>query len=144
MELGARGDTTDSVSMVETYAIAASKTGAVAAVNAIKAAEPVPELKGKNTTIKVVAVIEWLKSVSKHQIIKGTPLGEVVFKMSKLFDWPAEEIADKAWELAREDKTSLRIKMQICWTRARNASREISGVRLETKIQKQARQRSRC
>ena len=102
------GDTTstaDSMSMVETYAIAASKTGAVAAVNAIKAAEPVPELKGKTTTIKVVAIIEWLKSISKHQIVKGTALGEVVLKMSKLFDWPAEEIVDKAWELAREDKT---------------------------------------
>ena len=90
--------------MAETYAIAASKTGAVAAVNAIKAAEPVPELKGKTTTIKVVAIIEWLKSISKHQIVKGTALGEVVLKMSKLFDWPAEEIVDKAWELAREDK----------------------------------------
>ena len=33
---GSSGATTDSVSMVETYAIAASKTGAVAAVNAIK------------------------------------------------------------------------------------------------------------
>ena len=37
--------TPDSVSMVETYAIEASKTGAVAAMNAIKAAEPVPEVK---------------------------------------------------------------------------------------------------
>ena len=27
-----------------------------------------------------------------------------MLKMSKLFDWPAEEIVDKAWELAREDK----------------------------------------
>ena len=27
-----------------------------------------------------------------------------MLKMSKLYDWPAEEIADKAWELAREDK----------------------------------------
>ena len=98
------GNTTDSVSMVETYAIAASKTGAVAAVNAIEADEPVPELKGKTTTIKVVAIIEWLKSISKHQIVKGTALGEVVLKMSKLFDWPAEEIVEKAWELAREDK----------------------------------------
>ena len=24
--------------------------------------------------------------------------------MSKLFDWPADKIADKAWELAQEDK----------------------------------------
>ena len=105
------GETTDSVSMVEAYAIAASKTGAVSAVNrdAIKAAEPVPELKGKTTAIDVVAIIEWLKSISKHQIVKGTALGEVVLKMSKLFDWPAEEIVDKAWGLAREDK------MQICW-----------------------------
>ena len=86
------GDTTDSVSMVEGYAIAAPKTSAVAAVNAIQAAERVPELKGKTTTIKVVAIIQWLKSISKHQIIKGTALGEVVLKMSKLFDWPAEEI----------------------------------------------------
>ena len=106
------GNTTDSVSMVETYAIAAyaSKTGlgAVAAVNinAIQAAEPVPKLKGKTTTIKVVAIIEWLKSISKHQIAKGTALGEVVLKMSKpeFFDWPAEEIVDKAWELAHKDK----------------------------------------
>ena len=42
--------------MVEMYAIAASKTGAVAVVNTIKADEPVPELKGKTTTIKVVAI----------------------------------------------------------------------------------------
>ena len=27
-----------------------------------------------------------------------------MLKMSKLVDWPAEEIVDKAWELAREDK----------------------------------------
>ena len=107
MELGgcgSLGNTTDSVSVVETHAIAASKTGALAAVNAIKATVPVPELKGNATTIKVVAVIEWPKSISKHQVIKGTPLGEVVLKTSRLFDWPAEEIADNAWELAREDK----------------------------------------
>ena len=60
--------------MVEMYAIAASKAGAVAAVNAIEAAEPVPELKGKTTAIKVVAIIAWLKLVTKHQIIKGTAL----------------------------------------------------------------------
>ena len=101
---GSSGDTTDSVSMVETYAIVVSKTSAAAAVNAIKAAEPVPELKRKTTTVKVVAVIQWLKSISKHQIINVTPLGEVVLKMSRLLDWPAEEIADKAWELAREAK----------------------------------------
>ena len=85
---GSRGPggttSTDSVSMVETYAVDAPKTGAVAAVNVIKAAEPVPELKGKTMAIPVVAIIEWLK-------------------MSKNFDWPVEEIVDKAWELARED-----------------------------------------
>ena len=117
----------------------------MAAVNAIKAT---PDLKGKTTTIKMVAVIEWLKSISKHQGIKGTPLGEVVLRMSRLFDWPAEENADNAWELARDSvkrtKTSFRIKMQICWTRLMKASQEISGVRLKTKIQKQARQRPRC
>ena len=65
---GSSGATTDPVSMVEAYAIAASKTGAVAAVNAIKAAEPVHELrvKGKAMTIKVVAIIELLKSSCKH------------------------------------------------------------------------------
>ena len=31
-------------------------------------------------------------------------MGEVVLKMSKLFDWTAEEIVGKAWELAREDE----------------------------------------
>ena len=100
------GDTTDLISMVEMYAIVASKTGAmsVAAVNAIEAAEHVPELKGKTTTIKVVAIIEWLMSISKHQVIKGTALGEVVLKMSKLFDWHAEEIVNKVWELAQQDK----------------------------------------
>ena len=103
------GDTTDSISMAEACAIASStrETGAVAAVhvNAIKAAaEPVPELKGETTTIKVVAIINWIKSISTHQVIKGTALGEVVLKMTELFDWPAEEIADKAWELACEDK----------------------------------------
>ena len=58
--------------MVETYAIAASKADAVAGVNAIniQAAEPVPELKGKTTAIKVVAIIKWLKSISKHQAVK--------------------------------------------------------------------------
>ena len=66
------GETTDLVSVVETHAIAAPKTGAMAAVDAIKAYESVPELKGKTTAIKVVAIIEWLKSISKHQIIKGT------------------------------------------------------------------------
>ena len=43
---GSSGGTTDLVSMVEAYAIAASSTGAAAAVSAIKAAEPVPEHKG--------------------------------------------------------------------------------------------------
>ena len=78
--------------MVETYAIAAPKKGAVTAVNAVKAADPVPKLKGKTTAIKVVAIIEWLNSISSTslQVIKGTALGEVVLKMSKLFDWPAE------------------------------------------------------
>ena len=94
--------------MVETCAIAASKTGAVAAVSSIKVAAPVPELKGKTmhmaTTIKVVAIIEWLKSISKHQVIKGTVLGDVVLKMSKVFDWPAEEISNKARKMAQEDK----------------------------------------
>ena len=52
----------------------------------------------------MVAIVEWLKSMSKHHIVKGISLGEVVLKMSKLFDWPAEEIVDKAWELACEDK----------------------------------------
>ena len=66
-DIDGSGDTTstpDSMSMVEAYVIAASKAGAVAAVNAIKAAGPVPELKGKTTAIKVVAIIEWLKSIS--------------------------------------------------------------------------------
>ena len=64
------GDTTDSVPMVETYAIAALKTGTVAVMNSIKAAEQVPELKRKTTTIKVVAIIEWPKSFSKYQITR--------------------------------------------------------------------------
>ena len=46
------------VSMVEAYAIAALKAGAVAAVNAIKAAGPVLELKEKTTAIKVAAIIK--------------------------------------------------------------------------------------
>ena len=55
----------------------------------------------------MVTIIEWPKAISTHQIIKGAALGKVVLKMSKLFDWPrpAEEIADKAWELAREDRS---------------------------------------
>ena len=124
----AAGDTTDTGSMAEAYAIAAPKAGAVAAVNAIQAAGPVPELKGKTTTIKAVAIIEWPKLISKHQSIKGAALGEAVLKMSKLFAWPAEENVDKAWELASlRTKTGLRIKMQICWERSRKASQEISG-----------------
>ena len=53
-------------------------------VNAIKAAEFVPELKGKTTTIKVVAIIEWIKSISTHQMPLATgtafhlQLGELV------------------------------------------------------------------
>ena len=81
--------------MVETYATATSKTGAVVAANAIRAAEPAPELKGKTPAVEVLATIEWLKSISKHQIIKGTALAEVMLKTSKLFDWPVEEIADE-------------------------------------------------
>ena len=75
------------MSVVEAYAIAAPKAGSATDVNAIKAAEPAPELKGKTTAIKAVAIIEWLKYISKHQIAKGASLGEVVLKMSKLFDW---------------------------------------------------------
>ena len=58
----------------------------MAAVNAyaITAAEPVPELKGKTTTIRVVAIIECPKSISKHRIAKRAALGEVVLKMSNL------------------------------------------------------------
>ena len=119
------------VSMVETYAIAASKTGAVAAVNAIKAAEPVHELKGKTTTIKVVAIIGWLKSVPKHQIAKGTALGGTVLKMSKLVDRPAEEIDNKAWDSTgsrgQRPICESRIKMQICWKKSRKTSQEISA-----------------
>ena len=49
------GGTTSLVSMVDTYtyAIAASKAGAVAAVNAIKGAEPVPELVLKGKTCRL-------------------------------------------------------------------------------------------
>ena len=38
-------------------------------------------------------------------MVKGAAFGEVVLKMIKLFDWLAEEIVDKAWELIREDKS---------------------------------------
>ncbi len=60
---GASGNTTTteaSVAMVESYAIAASRSGAQAAVQAIKATEPVPELKGKVTTVKVTALEVYL------------------------------------------------------------------------------------
>ena len=78
---GASGNTTTteaSVAMVESYAIAASRSGAQAAVQATKATEPVPELKGKATTAKVAASVEWIKSISKlkhayvHHSVKCT------------------------------------------------------------------------
>ena len=110
---GASGNTTTteaSVAMVESYAIAASRSGAQAAVQAIKATEPVPELKGKVTTVKVTALVEWIKSISKHHSVKGTTLGKVVAAMAKLFDWPADEIADTAWEQAQEDPMMFKIQ----------------------------------
>ena len=63
-----------SVAMVESYATAASRSGAQAAVQAIKATEPVPELKGKATTANLTAFVEWIKSISKHNSVdvKGT------------------------------------------------------------------------
>ena len=74
------GNTTTeaSVAMVESYAIAAPRSGAQAAVQEIKATEPVPELKGKVTTVKAAALVEWIKSISKHHSGKGTTLGKVV------------------------------------------------------------------
>ena len=89
----------------------------MAAVNAIKAAEPVPELKGTTTIIKVVSIIECLKSISKHQIIKGTALGEVVLKMNKLFDWHGlpKRSSTKLGSWLVRTKAGLRIKIQICW-----------------------------
>ena len=78
--------------MVESYAIAASRSGAKAAVQATKATEPVPELKGKVTTGKVAAFAGWVKSrsISKHHSAKGTTLGKAVAAIAKLYDWPAE------------------------------------------------------
>ena len=98
----ASGNTTAteaSAAMAESYAIAASRSGALAVVQAIKATRaPVPELKRK-----VTALAEWAESTSKHHSAKGTTLGKVVAAMAKLFDWPADEIADTAWEQAEED-----------------------------------------
>ena len=94
------------VAMVESYAIAASRSGAQAAVQAIKATEPVPELKGKVATVKVTALVEWTKSISKHHSAKGT-LRKVVEAMAKLFEWPA---ADTAWEQAQEDPMMFKIQ----------------------------------
>ena len=98
------------VAMVESYAIAASRSGAQAAVQAIKATEPVPELKGKVTTVKVPELVEWIKSISKHHSVKGTALGKVVAAMANLFDWPADEIAETAWEQAQEDSMMFTIQ----------------------------------
>ena len=53
-----------------------------AAVQAIKATDPVLELKGKVTTVKVTALVEWIKSISKHHSVKGTTLGKVVAAMA--------------------------------------------------------------
>ena len=69
--------------MAESYAIAASRPGAQTAEHAIKATEPVPELKGKVTIVKVTALVEWIKSISKHHSVKGTTLGKVVAAMAK-------------------------------------------------------------
>ena len=80
-------------------------------MQAIKATEPVPDLKGKVTTVKVTALVEWIKSISKHHSVKGTTLGKVVAAMAKLFDWPADEIADTAWEQAQEDPMMFKIQV---------------------------------
>ena len=109
----ASGNTTTteaSVTMVESYAIAASRSSAQADVQAIKATEPVHELKGKATTVKVAALVEWIKSISKHHSVKGTTLGKVVAAMAKLFDWPADEIADTAWKQSQEDLMMFKIQ----------------------------------
>ena len=102
-----------SVAMVESYANAASRSGAQATVQAIKATEPVPELKGKVTTVKATALVEWIKSISKHHSVRGTTfnnLGEGCEMMAERFDWPADEIADTAWEQAQEDPTLFQIQ----------------------------------
>ena len=39
---------------------------AQAALQATKAAGPVPAVKGKATAVNVIAVVEWIKSASKH------------------------------------------------------------------------------
>ena len=60
-----------SMVMVESYTIATSQSGAQAAMQAINATEPVPMLKGKVTTVKVTALVEWIKSISKHHSANG-------------------------------------------------------------------------
>ena len=55
-------------------------------------------------------MVEWIKSVSKRHSVKGTTLGKVVAAMAKLFDWPADEIADTAWEQAQEDPMMFKIQ----------------------------------
>ena len=37
-------------------------------------------------------------------------MGKVVAAMAKLFDWPADEIADTAWEQAQEDPMMFKIQ----------------------------------
>ena len=54
--------------------------------------------------------MEWTKSISKHHSVKDTTLGKVVAAMAKQFDWPADEIADTAWEQAQEYPMMLKIQ----------------------------------
>ena len=98
-----------SMAMVELYAIAASQFRAQAAVQAIKATKLVPELKGKVTTVRVAALVEWIKSISKRHSDKGTTLGKAMAAMAKLFNWPANEITETAWEQAQEDPVMFKI-----------------------------------
>ena len=45
-------------------------------------------------------MVEWINSISKHHSVEGTTLGKAAAVMAKLTDWPADEIAYTAWDLA--------------------------------------------
>ena len=55
-------------------------------------------------------MVEWITYISKHHLVKGTALGKAVAAMAKLFSWPADEIADTAWEQAQEDPVMFKIQ----------------------------------
>ena len=89
---------TISTTQIGSYAIAASKTGAEAAVKAIKAAEPLPQLKGKLSKLTIAALQKWMKAVARHESMAGQTMATVIGKMVKMMDYEPEQVVVKTLE----------------------------------------------